>query len=105
MFKRENGPFLSRCLHGWRVRIGRDPRHVRPGTVILFPVTRATLPCGLSGIITIKPKTSEQPPGDAITPSSLFDRIRGKDLRSLLAESTPPEGYLGGSICCILLMR
>ncbi|MBN2398247.1 MAG: SIS domain-containing protein, partial [Deltaproteobacteria bacterium] len=96
MFKREDGPLLFRYLHGWRIRIGRDPRHVPPGTIILFPVTRTILPCGLSGIITIKPKEKKKGAG-TVTPASLFDQIRKCGLQSLMNGSIAPEGYLGGA--------
>lgn len=95
MFRREDGPPLFRCLHGWRICIGRDPRHVPGGSIIIFPVTRAILPCGLAGIITIKPKEGKKDTG-AGTPASLFDHIRSCDLHALITGSIVPEGYLGG---------
>ena len=85
---------LLRSLKERRICIGCDPRHAPPGAFIIFPTTAATLPCGLSGIIAIKPRQRE--PRGSGSLSSLFDEIRKHSLTALLDGPFIPQSYLGG---------
>jgi len=73
--------------------VGRDPRRAPARSLIIFPLAPATLPCGLSGILTIKPQREERIDA-SIAP--LFEEIRKHDLKDLLAGPADPEHYLGG---------
>jgi len=96
MLTRVDVPLLFRRLKEWRIVIGRDPRHAPPGSLIIFPTTRATVPCGLSGIVAIKPRQKKKGPALHATLLSLFEEIRKRDLQALRAGSPVPGGYLGG---------
>ncbi|MDD5723411.1 MAG: SIS domain-containing protein [Syntrophales bacterium] len=94
MFKLGDVPLVLQRLKRWRVLVGRDPRHAPERSIIVFPATPAILPCGLSGILAIKP---QQRAGDAAdTLPSLFEKIRKNNLKTLLAGSMDPQEYLGG---------
>ena len=80
-------------LKRWSVVIGRDPRRAPARSVIIFPATHATLPCGLSGILVIKPEREKRTDGSI---ASLFEEIRKNNLKTLLAGSIAPQKYLGG---------
>ena len=94
MLKLGNVSLVLQRMKRWRIVIGRDPRHAPAGSVIIFPAIRATLYCGLAGILAIKAHREERTDGSI---NSLFEEIRKNNLKALLAGSIAPQEYLGGS--------
>lgn len=82
-----------RRLKRWRVFIGRNPNRAPVRSVIIFPLTPATLPCGLAGILAIKPQREKRTDGSI---ASLFEELRKHNLTTLLATPIAPQNYLGG---------
>jgi len=80
-----------------RVYLGRDVRHLEPGSIVLFPLHADTLFCGLAGIITLK-KAGMEPvrAQNAKEASALFSRIRKSGLKEIFSRSVSPREYLKG---------
>ena len=43
-----------KCLKDWKIVVGKNPGHVFPNPLIIFPLIPDRLFCGLTGILTIK---------------------------------------------------
>jgi len=87
---------IFRYLKGWRIVLGRDPRHVSSHTLIIFPLVRGTLFCGLAGILTLGRKKNSQKDDSIGNLSRLFEEIREKNIRKLTEGKVSGENYLGG---------
>jgi len=84
-----------RDLLRYRVYLGRDPRAVGPGSIVLFPLLPDILSCGLTGIVKIN-KALTGPPGNAQEAADLFAVIRKAGLKEVFAASIPAGKYLLG---------
>ncbi len=84
-----------RDLLGYRVYLGRDPRAVGPGSIVLFPLLPDILSCGLTGIVKIN-KALTGPPGNAQEAADLFAVIRKAGLKEVFTASIPAGKYLLG---------
>lgn len=80
-----------------RVYIGRDPRSLGPGSIVVFPLQSDTLPCGLAGIITIKKTGSASASSDGDQAPALFSSIRKAGLREILSGAVPARDFLLGA--------
>ena len=90
---------LCNRLFSWHVRIGCSPAAAPSPAIIFFPLRRATLCCGLAGILTVKPREHRDkvPPDERLR--FCFEKIRDKNLRALLAGTIAVEAYLDGPQC------
>ncbi len=78
-----------------RLAFGRDPRSVPPGTLVIFPVRRATLHCGLAGFIEIaRPAPFSAP--DPAEILRLAAEAAAHPVRDLLADPSRAEAFAGG---------
>jgi glucosamine--fructose-6-phosphate aminotransferase (isomerizing) len=85
-----------RQLRRWKIYAGVDPRRVAAPSLILFPLSKTILCCGLAGILTVK---TTDGPGDFHeyeSPSSLFERIRKRHIREILSGAIAADRYLDG---------
>ncbi|MFB3925382.1 MAG: SIS domain-containing protein [Syntrophales bacterium] len=79
----------------YRIVIGRDPCGVPPGSIILFPVLRNLLFCGLAGIMKIKKRDIALADMDPVERLSRgFQKINTKYLKKVLSGTISPENYL-----------
>ncbi|MCX5852549.1 MAG: hypothetical protein NT072_10945, partial [Deltaproteobacteria bacterium] len=78
------------------ITLGKDPRHVSPGTVIICPVIADTLHCGLAGILTVK--TGEKRDGGftAAALAKCFRKIEAHSFERLMDPARLKSLYLGG---------
>ncbi|MFZ3115565.1 MAG: SIS domain-containing protein [Syntrophales bacterium] len=88
-------------LKKYQVYLGRVPHFVSGPALIIFPLRRNVLVCGLAGIISIKraaPLLSSEiaDPGRLL---ELLEKMKRWDLQALLAHSQPAERYLDGADC------
>ena len=85
---------LIRTLNTWYVYIGKDPADLPGHSIIIFPVQKDVLCCGLAGILVLK-RSSGSVQGDVFSRlSGFFARIRPNALDSVLEGATSPEEYL-----------
>jgi glucosamine--fructose-6-phosphate aminotransferase (isomerizing) len=88
-----------RFFTGWRFYVGRDPRQVPHGSLILFPLMPTVLCCGFAGIVTIG-KPDKLRDGNMIEElDCLWKEIRNKDIKAALAGATDANLYLSGRQC------
>jgi len=85
-----------RFLRSWHVYAGRAPAEVPFRSVIIFPLSLTTLPCGLAGILTIKKADKTAAAKGVDTLSDLFRDMKDKGMSSLLNGNPVPANYLGG---------
>ncbi|MCK4535222.1 MAG: hypothetical protein KAT81_06775, partial [Syntrophobacterales bacterium] len=85
-----------KCLKNWKIAVGRNPRHVLPNALIIFPSIPGMLFCGLSGILTIKRGSYVEEKDIAENISSIFEKIKKNNLKKLTAHKISREYYLGG---------
>jgi glucosamine--fructose-6-phosphate aminotransferase (isomerizing) len=78
------------------IYLGRDPQSVPSGSIIIFPMMRDTLLCGLAGILVFKRDDSVQIRDIIKSLSDCFERIENCGMESLLNKSIPTNKYLGG---------
>jgi len=87
---------ILKYLKSWRLVIGKNPGHVLPNAVILFPAFSDRLFCGLTGILTVKKKKSVEE-GDIIENLlRVFEKTGKNNLKSLEDNKISREYYLGG---------
>jgi len=84
---------IVRFLEGWKILVGRDPGQVEGPALILFPLQRTTLFCGLAGILTLRRGTAPRGKGNL---AELFRKAASHGLAALLEGRTNLPGYLGG---------
>ena len=86
-------------LKKYRICIGRDTRKVCGPAIIIFPLRRQLLCCGLAGVVTVK-GAPVQPDGDCLERmGDLLQKIRARGLSAIMAGSLPPTHYLDGDGC------
>ena len=83
-------------LKKWKIYIGRDPKGVPAGSVILLPVLSNVIPCGLAGILAIKKKAIPEEKDVGAELIGLFEDIKKEDMGKILSRSIAPEDYLNG---------
>ncbi|MDA8125453.1 MAG: hypothetical protein M0009_09725, partial [Deltaproteobacteria bacterium] len=88
---RRAGPFLKSV----KLYVGRDPERVTGPALILFPLLRATLPCGLAGILVLRRGGKEEPPPEGDL-AALFAQAAKQDLAALSSGTLAAGDYLGG---------
>jgi glucosamine--fructose-6-phosphate aminotransferase (isomerizing) len=78
-----------------RVAVGRDPRSLPPGTLVLLPVRRATLHCGLAGFVEVaRPEPFAAP--DPAEIGRLARDASALPVRALAADPGRVDAYAGG---------
>jgi hypothetical protein len=87
---------ILKCLKNWKIAVGRNPRHVLPNALIIFPSIPDMLFCGLSGILAVKRNTSVEEKDIAENLSNIFEKIKKNNLKKLTAHEISREYYLGG---------
>jgi glucosamine--fructose-6-phosphate aminotransferase (isomerizing) len=87
---------IFRYLKGWKIALGKDPRHVPSHTLIVFPLIAGTLFCGLAGIITVGRKKNPEKDDIIGNLSRLFEVIRENNIGKLAEGTVSGEKYLGG---------
>ncbi len=87
---------ILKCLKNWKIAVGRNPRHVLPNALIIFPSIPDILFCGLSGILAVKRNTSVEEKDIAENLSNIFKKIKKNNLKKLTAHEISREYYLGG---------
>ncbi|MEI6314199.1 MAG: SIS domain-containing protein, partial [Syntrophus sp. (in: bacteria)] len=85
-----------RFLRSWHFYTGRAPAGVPSRSVIFFPLSLTTLPCGLAGILTIKGTDKTAAIHEAGALADLFQEMKAKGMSRLLNGESSPEDYLGG---------
>jgi len=85
---------LIRTLHGWHVYIGKDPGNLPGRSIVVFPVLKDVLYCGLAGILVIKRLSGPGKDNVFSKLSGFFDLIRSNTLDTVLDGTTSPETYL-----------
>jgi len=91
--------FLTRYLiisKHWKIYAGMDPERAAAPSLIFFPCRTNMLCCGLAGILTIKNVVQPKCPDPDTRLEALFDMIRRKNLKEILADVHSSEGYLSG---------
>ena len=91
---------LSALTEMWRNRkiyVGRDPRHVFPRSVVLFPLADDTLFCGLAGILTVTQERRPVPRSIVADLSTAVGSIIVSGLGEVLKGSVTLDHYLGGA--------
>ena len=83
-------------LKKWKIYIGRDPKGVPTGSVILLPVLSNVIPCGLAGILAIKKKAIPEEKDVGAELIGLFEDIKKEDMGKTLSRGIDPEDYLNG---------
>ncbi len=83
-------------VKGWTISIGRDPSHVAPPALVVFPLMTGTLFCGLAGIITVRSKKAPENVDSIKNLSALFEVIRKKNIGKLTDKTISAGEYLGG---------
>jgi len=87
------------------VYFGRCPSHMPDGSLVLFPLRRTVLGCGIAGIVAFKPPR----PAPAATPvtdlDALAQRMRQNSLAGGFAAERGAAEYLGGESCIESLWR
>lgn len=95
---------ITRAIGGlkkYQVYLGRAAHVVSGPALILFPLHRNVLACGLAGIIAIK-RAAPLPSSDTADPGRLAEllaKMKGRDLQALLAHSLPVDKYLDSGDC------
>ena len=84
-----------RYILGCRVYLGRDPRAVGPGSIVLFPLLPDVLSCGLTGIVKIN-KASSGPAGNAQDAADAL-KLTAQDLMKLGVIDGVVQEPLGGA--------
>jgi len=80
-----------------RIYLGKSPKNVPPGVLIVFPVKDNQLNCGLTGIVTFKGRHSPEPEPPFEEIASLMSRLKEGTCEVILKEIRDiPERYLGG---------
>ena len=78
-----------------RVAFAKDPSAVPPGTIVLLPIRRATLHCGLAGFVEIaKPAPFAAPAVSEIL--RLAKEAAARSVRSLAKDPAAAGSYAGG---------
>ncbi|MCK4534521.1 MAG: hypothetical protein KAT81_03255, partial [Syntrophobacterales bacterium] len=87
---------ILKYLKSWKLVIGKNPGHVLPNAVILFPAFSDRFFCGLTGILTVKKKRFVEE-GDIIKKLlRIFEKARVNNLKSLEDNKISRKDYLGG---------
>ncbi|MBN2282810.1 MAG: SIS domain-containing protein [Deltaproteobacteria bacterium] len=94
---------LRLFLTGWTIHLGRDPVRLPPKALIIFPLQRELIPCGLVGILTVKGTAAAG--GTALL--NELDRILEKVFANGLegVGERAGDGYLGGRSVLLSLER
>jgi glutamine---fructose-6-phosphate transaminase (isomerizing) len=88
---------LGRLRHifpSWHIACGRHPSQVPAPAIIFFPLQRATLYCGLAGILKIKRTAKIPDEGPDRKLRQIFTTIRGKVIATLADGTFPVREYL-----------
>ena len=72
---------IARGVRRWRICFGRDPEGLAVPALVLFPLLRDTLCCGLAGILTLHRPTA-LPAGEDLT--TRFGQAGQRNLAALL---------------------
>jgi glutamine---fructose-6-phosphate transaminase (isomerizing) len=83
----------------YRIYLGIDPRRVPGPAIILFPLCRRLLCCGLAGIVTVKKAPSSPDDDPVVLIVRLFEKIKRHGMEAILAGSLQTERYLDGGGC------
>ena len=84
------------ALKKYRICLGLDPRRVVGPAIIIAPLSRQLLCCGLAGVVTVK-GAPVQPDSDCLAGiQDLLPKISERGLMACMAGSLPLEQYLGG---------
>ncbi len=87
-------------LFKYRVVVGKDPLHVAPPALIVFPLLSSTFFCGFAGMIAIRrtmPSSlgrEDSRSGEAL--AAMFNRSVSFDLDAVFSGRFSPSSYLGG---------
>ncbi len=87
-------------LFKYRVVVGKDPFHVAPPALIVFPLLSSTFFCGFAGMIAIRRTMQsslgreDSRPGEAL--AAMFNRSVSLDLDAVFSGRVSPLSYLGG---------
>lgn len=87
---------ILKRLKGWKIAVGRNPGHVLPNALIIFPSIPDRLFCGLAGILTIKRASPVEEKDIAENLSCIFEKIKKNNLERLTVHKISREYYLGG---------
>ncbi len=84
-------------LNNWKLFVGKDPRHVLPGALVIFPLFPDRLFCGLAGILAIRKNTDHGQENVIEAISDSFREGARNNLKSLGFADNSSEYYLGGN--------
>ncbi len=84
-------------LKQWKIHAGVDPRRVAAPSLIIFPLSENILCCGLAGILTVKKADRPEDFHKYESAAVLFERIRKRNIREILAGSIASDRYLDGT--------
>lgn len=93
---------IVRAVCRWRIYVGRDPQGLTAPALVLFPLLRETLCCGLAGILTLH-RPAVAPAGEDLT--ALFGKARQRNLAALLGGAIPLADFLGGEASLAAMER
>ena len=84
------------ALKKYRIRVGCDPRRVCGPAVIIAPLRRQFLCCGLAGVVTIKGAPVRPDLASLTRMAELLKKIGDRGLSACVDGSLPPALYLDG---------
>lgn len=94
--------YIAKTFHSlnkYQICLGRDPRLVCGPAIIISPLCRQLLCCGLAGVVTVK-GAPVQPDVDCLARMvDLLQKIRDRGLSAIMAGSLPLAHYLDGDGC------
>ena len=87
---------ILKYLKSWKLVIGKNPGHILPNALIIFPSIPNSLFCGLAGILTIKRGSHVEEKDIAKNLSCIFKKIKKNNLERLTVHKISRDHYLGG---------
>jgi len=87
---------LLQYMRTWKIYVGRDPQRVPPRSLIIFPVRRSLVCCGLAGILAFTGKGREDDENVTEILLHAIDAIQDYGLEKVICGTIRADRYLGG---------
>jgi glutamine---fructose-6-phosphate transaminase (isomerizing) len=90
-------------LKRWKIYVGVEPQAIAGSSLVFFPLSANVLFCGLAGILTVKRKDRAADPDAVEHLQVLFEKIRKRDIKEIIAGTIAADRYLEGTETMVFL--